>query len=208
MAITSGTKAVLDSSGNPVTVKTINDSADTTTSPAHGLIDGVTGSLYSPIPTANNSSAYAHTAVTTAYAFGQAWLNNATAGSVTFPTVTIAKANDQAFSAIYFRLQKSGTVITNAVFRIHFSNTLPTTSVADYGALITGLSMGSGYLGYVDFTVGLPFADFSWGIGSIPASALSGKPVSGAQTLYWVPEVRAAYTPISAETLTLYEVTQ
>ena len=160
-------------------------------------------STYSPVPSINTSSAYAHTASTTTYAFGQVWLNNATAGSVTFPTITAAKANNQAFTIIGGRLTKSGTSTTNAIFRIHLFNAAPTTAVADYGTWAAGLTLAN-EIGTMDFTINDSGSDISFGLGSIiSGSVICSTPVSGAQTLYWVPEVRATYTPISAETLTL-----
>ena len=160
-------------------------------------------STYSPVPSINTSSAYAHTASTTAYTTGGLWANNATAGSVTFPTITVAKANNQACTILGGYLSKSGVVTTNANFRIHFFTAAPTTAVADRGAFQANLTLAN-WIGSADCSINQAGSDVSIGalaptIGAVIATI----PVSGAQTLYWVIEVRGAYTPISAETLTL-----
>lgn len=159
--------------------------------------------LPAPIPAINTSSAYAHTASTTAYAYGQLWANNATAGSVTFGTVTVAKANNQACNIIGGILQKSGASTTNAIFRVHLFTAAPTTAVADRGAFQANLTLVN-EIGYMDCSILNGGSDVSWGtLSPLYNSQISTFPVSGAQTLYFAIEVRAAYTPLSAETLTL-----
>lgn len=156
-----------------------------------------------PIPSIGTSSAYAHTASTTAYAFGQLWANNATAGSVTFGTVTVAHANNQAFNVTGGLLEKSGIVTVNSVFRVHLFNAAPTTAVADYGTFAAQLTLAN-WIGSLDTTVNAAGSDKSWGmLAPTIGSTITNIPVSGAQTLYFAIEVRAAYTPISAESLTL-----
>ncbi len=156
-----------------------------------------------PVPTIAVGNASAHTTSTSAYVLGQLWANNASAGSVTFPTISPAKAIDQPFTIVGGLLKKSGIVITNAIFRIHLFNAAPTTAVADYGTFTANLTLAN-WIGSMDCTVNEAGSDVSYGI-CYPTigSIISNVPVSGAQTLYYAIEVRAAYTPISAETLTL-----
>lgn len=162
----------------------------------------------SPIPVINTSSTYAHTAVTTAYAFGQLWANNTAAGSVTFPTITVAKATNQACTILGGYLSKSGNVTTNAIFRIHLFTVAPTTAVADRGTFQGQLIMAN-WIGSFDCNVNQGGSDVSIGaLVPTAGSLVATIPTSGAQTLVWVPEVRGAYTPISSETLTLTLWTQ
>lgn len=211
MAITVGTLGILDGSSAAQSFKTINDSSDTTRNPIRGIIDSngniIGGSnglaTTAPIPTINISAAYAHTAVATAYVFGQLWANNATAGSVTFPTITVGKANNQAFNIIGGSLQKSGIVTTNAVFRIHLFTAAPTTAVPDRGTFQGNLTL-TAQIGTMDCSIYDGGSDVSFGMLSPTlGSQISSIPLSGAQTLVWVPEVRGAYTPVASESLTL-----
>lgn len=157
----------------------------------------------SSVPSVNASAAYAHTASVVAYVFGQLWANNTVAGNVTFGTVTVAKANNQAFTIIGGTVRKSGTVTTNALFRIHFFNAAPTTSLPDYGAFGTGVTLAN-WIGAMDVNTSITGSDGTYGtLAPVVGSSITNTPVSGAQTIYFAVEVRGAYTPVSAETLTV-----
>ena len=100
------------------------------------------------------------------------------------------------------QLKKTSSGVTNAIFRIHFYNVLPTFANGDGAAWSTP---STGYIGYFDTTMAQVFSDPA-AVGPAYVDAGSGlpfTPVSGAQTLYWVIEARAAYTPVSAETFSL-----
>lgn len=109
------------------------------------------------------------------------------------------------------RLGKSTNGTTNATFRLHFFNALPTLGVGDNGALgaITALDVDDmrNHVGYVDVTIsnaGKDAADASVGV-AVPGvgSAMTIAPRTG--TSIWVViQATAAYTPGSAEA---FEVT-
>lgn len=135
---------------------------------------------------------------TTAYAFAQLVANSVTAGSVVPQSLALARSNDQAGVILSANLFKSSTVLTSAQFRIHFYNVLPTFTNGDGAAWLTPKA---GYLGSIDVTCDRAFSDASVGIGG-PTSGwnIPFTPVTGTQTVYYVLEARAAYTPISGET--------
>jgi len=153
---------------------------------------------YEDIPLKVSSSiAFTRPANTTAYTFGDLVANNTTAGSVTPISVDAARAIDTVSSMIRCRLEKTGTSVTSAIFRVHFYNELPTVTNGDNGVW---LSTQAGYVGSVDITVDKAFSDGAEGIGAPSAgSALIFAPVSGTTTLYALIEARAAYTPVSGE---------
>lgn len=154
------------------------------------------------------SSAYVRPANTSIYAAGDMWLDNITAGSVTCPSITLARNTDLESFLIRARLKKSGNGILNSTMRLHFFNALPTFTNGDNGVFAAGLT-GASWIGSMDGTIDKQFSDVSYGeFTPTNGSAIGFTPVSGAATLYWVPEIRGAYTPASAESLTLYVTAQ
>lgn len=165
--------------------------------------------LPNPIPSViAPTSGFTRPADTTAYAFGDLVANSTTAGSVVLDTAAVAKANDQAFTILRCRLQKSGTTITNAIFRVHlYSVAAPTFTNGDNGAWLSTLASSSVniYLGSMDVTVDKAGSDVSVGIGyPTIGSAIMGKPISGTQNIAYALEARAAYTPANGETFKCY----
>jgi hypothetical protein len=146
---------------------------------------------------------------TTAYGFGALMASSVTAGSVVVPTAAVARANDQAGALVGVLLTKSSNVVTNAIFRIHLFNVVPTFLVGDAGAFQGNFS-DTGYLGAFDVSVdqsGTPATGASGQGAPKIGSELPFVPVTGTQNIYWVLEVRAGYTPTSGETFTpVFEV--
>jgi len=141
---------------------------------------------------------------TTAYASGDLVANSTTAGSVTPISITVARANDKAFTILKGQLQKSTTSTTNAQFRMHFWNVSPTVTNGDNGAL---LATKSGYIGSIDIDMSLNavFSDGALGNGAPnTGSAMISSPASGTQVIYCLIEARNAYTPGNAETFVPY----
>ena len=157
-----------------------------------------------PIPAVITGTAITRPADTLVYAVGDLLVSSTTAATVNAAptTAAVAKANDQAFTMLKCRLKKSGTVTTNAIFRVHCYKSAPTVTNGDNGVW---LSTESGYLGAFDITIDRAFSDASEGVG-VPdkGSTISGTPATGTQTIYFLIEVRAAYTPSSAEVFTSY----
>jgi len=99
------------------------------------------------------------------------------------------------------RLQKSGTGITNASFRLHLYNTAPTVTNGDNGAWLS--NNVANYLAPLDVTVDRAFSD---------GAAGRGVPIAGSEINFVLPagvvvhgllEARGAYTPVSGEVFTL-----
>jgi hypothetical protein len=201
MAITTlGTKTVLDASGANIVVKTIVDSGDTTTSPAHGIVDGL-GFQFDPSPRIFTGNTTTRPADTTQYAAADLVADSTTAGSVTYPTIQCARYADQPTTLLRMRLRKSGTVILNASFRVHLYNAQPTVSNGDNAAWLT--NNVANYVGAFDVTISRAFTDGSIGFGfPVTGSVDITTPVSGQNYLFYLIEARAAYTPISGEVFT------
>lgn len=149
-----------------------------------------------------NSATFTRPANITAYAVGDLVANNTTAGSVTPMQVTVARKNGGSGRIIRARLMKSGTVLTNASFRVHLYKTAPTPSNGDNGVWLT--NNAANYLGAFDLTVDRAFTDGSLGTG-VPLTGPVLTFVTGASVtvVYALIEARAAYTPISGEVFTL-----
>ncbi len=136
------------------------------------------------------------------YAAGDLIATSTTAGSITCPTISVARANNKGGFISQVQITTNANTTLHALFRVHFYNVLPTFSNGDNGAWLTP---SAGYIGYADVTMTQVFSDpaaagqgiFNTGTG------LAFIPVSGAQTLYWVLEARDIYTPTNNEVFTL-----
>lgn len=139
---------------------------------------------------------------TTAYTLGDLVANNTTAGSVVpmaFPAAT--RYNATAAMVRRARLHASNTSLTNASFRVHLYDRIPTISNGDNGAWLTTIT---GYLGSFDITFDKAFSDGAKGIGISGAGAeVNFNSAPGDNSIYALLEARAAYTPTSAEVFTL-----
>jgi hypothetical protein len=197
---TAGTKTIKDSAGANVTVKTVVDSADSTTSPSHGIIDGL-GNQFDPSGKIFTGGTVTRPADTTAYAAGDLVANSTTAGSVTYPTIQITQNVDQVMTLLRLRLRKTGTATLSGSFRIHLYRTQPTVVNGDNGVWST--NNAANYAGSFDVTITQSFTDGAVGIGMpTSGSVMVTRPVSGSTTLFYLIEARAAYTPASAEVFT------
>lgn len=143
---------------------------------------------------------------TTAYASGDLLANSVTAGSVAALQFTTAARISGGSGSIYgARIQKSTNVGTNAAFRLHLFDTIPTfTSAGDNSAFSAVVqASGKGYLGYIDIASMTAFQDVCWGVGA-PDSPRSRLPFKATvQTIYGIIQVNAAYTPGNAEVFTV-----
>lgn len=209
-ALSSGTKTILDATGGNVVVKTGVDSGDSTTSPAHAIIDAATGALLNfdsvfantRPPRLTSGVSFNRPADTTAYTAGDLVANSTTAGSVTALTIPAARANDIPAEIIQATLKKSGTTPTNAIFRVHFFGASPGVANGDNGVFTP--STFALYFGAIDVTLGLPSSVGCVGIGvATQGATVPFVPASGTQNIFALIECRAAYTPVSGETFTL-----
>ena len=140
---------------------------------------------------------------TNIYAAGDLVANSTTAATVNAAPCTIAAARGTDIVSVATRcqLKKTGTSLTNAIFRVHFYNAATTVSNGDNGAWLTP---NANYLGFFDVTCTQAFTDGAIGVG-IPGSGsmMTFAPATGTSNLYFLIEARAAYTPISAEVFTV-----
>lgn len=153
------------------------------------------------------STAFTRPANTTAYVAGQLVATSTTAATVNTAigsgTYTIAAARSIGVVTAASRcwLKKSGTSLSNAIFRVHAYNSAPTVSNGDGGNWITG---STGYLGYFDITCTQAFTDGAIGVGTPGiGSLITFAPIISTANLIFLIEARAAYTPVSGETWTI-----
>jgi hypothetical protein len=136
---------------------------------------------------------------TTAYASGDIVANSTTAGSVVplnFPSCSDGIGHSLQIRRV--RLSKSTTGVTNASFRLHLFNVLPTVTSGDNAAIVIATGAAK-YLGQVDIVMNQSFTDGGAGQATCEINC---HPVAGASNLYGLLEARAAYTPGSAEVFT------
>jgi hypothetical protein len=153
--------------------------------------------------TATVSANFTRPADTAPYAIGDLVANSTTAGSVVPLSLTAGRIAAGGGVIRKIRLIKSTVSLTNAQFRVHLFNALPTTTNGDNGAW-----GGPGALNYIDafdVTMDQAFTDGAVGFG-FPRHGpdVSFKLASG-QTVYALIEFRGAanYTPGSAEVFTV-----
>lgn len=147
--------------------------------------------------TVRPTATFTRPADTTAYASGDLVANSVTAGSVVPMSFAIGRAAATGGMIRRAGILMTGTVLTNAQFRLHLYSASPVPSNGDNGAWLTTLA--ANYLGAFDITCDKAFTDGAVGIGT----PNSGSEIDfTTQTVYGLLEARAAYTPISAEVFT------
>lgn len=148
--------------------------------------------------TARVSANFVRPADTTAYASGDLVANSTTAGSVTPMSFAVAREAGLGGMIRRARIRKTGTGVTNALFRLHLYSSSPTPSNGDNGAWLT--NQAANYIGAIDISVDKAFTD---------GAAGNGVPGVGSEinftsdTIYGLLEVRGAYAPASGETFTV-----
>lgn len=215
---TAGTGLKIDTSELTVNANTVErqriNISDPTTAAAHtavmnaetagteyGVVTRAAGATkiapYIAYPTAN----FVRPANATAYSLNKLVANNVTAGSVTPMTFTVGRVTAGAFFIRRAKIKKSSNSVTTCSFRLHLYSALPTVTNGDGGVW---LSVESGYLGSLDVTIDKQFSDAASGVGvPIIGSDISFVLASGT-SVYGLLEARSAYTPASAETITVY----
>ena len=150
---------------------------------------------------ANPSATFARPADTTAYASGDLVANTTVAGTVEPMTFTAAPQAAGAFSIIKARMRKSGTNVTNAAFRLHLFTAAPTVANGDNGVFLP--NQAATWLGIIDFNSMLALSDGAVATGSpMVWTAISVKQAAGTD-VDGLLEARGAYTPGSAESITI-----
>jgi hypothetical protein len=150
----------------------------------------------------NLSQSFTRPNNTTAYASGQLVANSVTAGAVVPMAFTVGgNSMPGQFRLSRIRLFKSGTVTTNAQFRLHLYSASPTVANGDGGTWST--SGAAGYLGAIDVTGMKAFTDGCADVGDDAAGAEHLIRLAGGAIFYGLLEARAAYTPLANEQLTV-----
>lgn len=149
------------------------------------------------------SASFTRPADTTAYAAGDLVANSTTAGSV----IALDFGKCQQLTGRRFltkcRLQKSGTGVTGAAFKVHIfkAAAAPTVQNGDNGAFLP--SNVAGWVGSFDVGSMQAFNDGAVGNGAPSvANTLTIDP-GDKMNVYALVEARGAYTPASAEVLTV-----
>lgn len=142
-------------------------------------------------------ASFTRPADTTAYASGDLVANSTTVGSVvpmTFSRCTRGPGSSAQIRRVM--ISKTGTSITNTTVRVHLFNVLPTLATNGDNGAITIATGAAGYLGQVDVIINQAFTDGAAGqlVTEINVNSL---------TLYGLLEARGAWTPASAEVITV-----
>lgn len=149
----------------------------------------------------NPSASFTRPNNTTAYATGQLVANSVTAGSVVPLAIALGNQFPNGMTRLTrARLAKSSTSITNATFRVHLYETLPTPANGDGGVWSTDQS--AHWLGNIDISSMLAFTDGAAGTGSAPAGSEMFLRLAG-KSVYALIAALGAYTPAANESFTL-----
>jgi hypothetical protein len=137
----------------------------------------------------------------TTYAVGDLVANSATAGSVVPISISASRIAAGSFMLRRAKLAKSGSVLTNASFRIHLWTASPTVTNGDDGAFLP--SGVADYRGAFDVTIDRAFSDGAAGFGlPVVGFDMNTKLASGS-AVFVLLEARAAYTRVAAEVFTV-----
>jgi hypothetical protein len=150
----------------------------------------------------NPSASFTRPNDTTPYATGDLVANSVTAGSVIPMQFSPGNSGGQGvFRLVRARLTKSGTSVTNATFRIHLYEALPTPANGDNGAWSTDQALH--WLGNIDISSMLAFTDGAQGTGSLPAGSEAFVRCQAGSTIYALISALGVYTPAAGEIFTL-----
>lgn len=206
--------ALSDGASAPLSLKLNGDQrvSDTdATALLQSMLDEMQGTdpapCYTPGGLFSMAVAVTRPADTTAYAALDLIANSTTAGSVVPLAFDIARFAGEAVRIERVRLRKSGAVLTNASFRVHFFGAAPVPSVGDNGVLeasnVYALADVVGLAGSIDITMDKAAAAGARGVG-VPTTGtgITLTPASGT-TIYALIQAVGAYTPASGEVFTV-----
>lgn len=147
------------------------------------------------------SQSFTRPADTTTYASGDLVANSTTVGSVSPMTFDLG-VSDGLIRAAKFKASNS-TLASGSTFRLHLWSQAPTVTGGDNApvfAAAAGLATSAGYLGYIDCTADVWFADGAEGRGApLPDIHFD---LGAGTTVYGLLEARGAITPASGDTIT------
>ncbi len=141
-------------------------------------------------------------ATTPTFAAGQILYSTATGSQAATTTIQAARQAGQSSTITGFRLKKSSTTTTNAVFRVYLFNAQPTLVSTDTGPLVSSLS--TGYVACFDVTTTDVFSDGVIGRGNLCGGGanLNTSVTSSQNYLYYVITAQQAYVGVSGEVFT------
>lgn len=144
-----------------------------------------------------SSATFNRPANVTPYTLGDIVNDSTTAPTyMTFTNVTRIAAGSGVVRIV--KLRKSGTSVTNAMFRLHLFSSAPGSLATDNNAL--AFSGSASWLGAMDVTVEQAFTDGAAGLGGPRVGSELYVKLAAGQTIYGVLEARLGYTPVSGET--------
>lgn len=150
----------------------------------------------------NISATFTRPANVTAYAANALVANNVLPGSVVPMTFQLDNSFPMAqFRLTRARLYKNGVAVTNATFRLHLYQALPTVTNGDGGAWLSTNS--ADWLGNIDISSMLAFSDGAAGTGSCPAGSEMIIRAKQGKNVYGLLQALGAYTPASGEVFTV-----
>lgn len=147
----------------------------------------------------NPSNSFVRPGNTTPYASGQLVANSVTAGSVVPLTWTASRIATGNFRVSRAHMTLSGKSVTNTNFRLHLFNATTTVSNGDGATFVPTLAANE--VCEMDITIALAGADVSTGYGAANQGTACDVALSSGSALFGLIEARAAYTPVSAETV-------
>lgn len=154
------------------------------------------------------SVSFARPADTTAYAANDLVARQTATLAVNSPAIVNAVVmKGDAFRLDRVRLRKSAISLTNASFRVHIFDRLPTWTVGDNGAggAIGALAVTdmAGHCGFVDVSMDRASATAgAYGMANPSSGSITVAPQDNT-TIYIAIQATAAYTPASAEVFTV-----
>lgn len=147
----------------------------------------------------NPSNSFVRPGNTTPYASGQLVANSVIAGSVVPLTWTASRIATGNFRVSRAHMTLSGKSITNTNFRLHLFNATTTVSNGDGATFVPTLAANE--VCEMDITIALAGADVSTGYGAANQGTACDVALASGSALFGLIEARAAYTPVSGETV-------
>lgn len=194
--------SVKDASGTTVTRKMLSAvGQDTmTNSPSMAIASDQTPISVTPLIT-NPSSVLTRPANTTAYSAADLIANNTTAGSITVPSVTIARTSGGNAKLNRLRLLTNKTSGMGSInIAVELWSAAPTFTNGDNGAYAVATGAAN-YLGSTQFSF-TQVADGAYATAPIVDGPLAIDLASGTD-IYWTAQTLSAFTPASGQTFTL-----
>ena len=154
-----------------------------------------------PVALAVAASAMTRPANTTAYTAGDAVSNNATAGSVTPISFTLADENDAPVQIQRCRIASTDTGVAGKTFRVYLYQSDPSSSTGIVGGDNAAFSTKQGtFIGVME-GVFRTFSDGSVAVCTpVEGQVITTKPTSGAKTVFALLQTLDAFTPSANST--------